>query len=54
MNILIFILSILGSCTNPVAEKDEEAKAWKKWLIDSTDSLFNNDRAKQMSLSDFL
>jgi len=25
-----------------------------KWLIDSTDSLFNNDRAKQMSLSDFL
>lgn len=24
------------------------------WLANSTDSLFNNDRAKQLSLSDFL
>ena len=24
------------------------------WLADSADSLFNNDRAKQLSLSDFL
>jgi DNA polymerase II large subunit len=25
-----------------------------EWLADSVDSLFNNDRAKQLSLSDFL
>jgi DNA polymerase II large subunit len=25
-----------------------------EWLSDSTDSLFKNDRAKQMSLADFL
>jgi DNA polymerase II large subunit len=25
-----------------------------EWLSDSADSLFNNDRAKQLSLADFL
>ena len=33
---------------------DNYTKQNVEWLADSVDSLFNNDRAKQLSLSDFL
>ena len=33
---------------------DTYTKQNVEWLADSVDSLFNNDRAKQLSLSDFL
>jgi DNA polymerase II large subunit len=33
---------------------DSYTKQNVEWLSDSTDSLFKNDRAKQMSLADFL
>ena len=32
----------------------EDNKLDVEWLANSTDSLFQNDRARQMSLSDFL
>ena len=33
---------------------DTYTKQNVEWLADSADSLFNNDRAKQLSLADFL
>jgi len=33
---------------------DHYTKQNVEWLADSADSLFKNDRAKQMSLADFL
>ena len=33
---------------------DRYTKQNVEWLSDSADSLFNNDRAKQLSLADFL
>ena len=43
--------------TQHVMEKygvDNYTKQNVEWLANSTDSLFQNDRARQMSLSDFL
>ena len=36
------------------AAQQEKARKDAEWLASSADSLFNNDRAKQLSLSDFL
>ena len=33
---------------------DHYTKQNVEWLVSSTDSLFNNDKSRQLSLSDFL